>query len=94
MLPLGGLLFLGTELIPLFPHSEQKCLEIKKKKKGGGAMSVKLPGELGSGYRLRPLVSSLLQVYLGQKIVSFEFTEVPSNLPANQAVVIQQLSIG
>ena len=33
MLPLGGLLFLGTELIPLFPHSEQKCLEIKK---GGG----------------------------------------------------------
>ena len=91
MLPLGGLLFLGTELIPLFPHSEQKCLEIKK---GGGAMSVKLPGELGSGYRLRPLVSSLLQVYLGQKIVSFEFTQVPSNLPANQAVVIQQLSIG
>ena len=49
-------------------------------------MSVKLPGELGSGYRL--------QVYLGQKIVSFEFTQVPSNLPANQAVVIQQLSIG
>ena len=34
MLPLGGLLFLGTELIPLFPHSEQKCLEIKK---GGGS---------------------------------------------------------
>ena len=65
-----------------------------KKEKGGGAMSVKLPGELGSGYRLRPLVSSLLQVYLGQKIVSFEFTQVPSNLPANQAVVIQQLSIG
>ena len=92
MLPLGGLLFLGTELIPLFPHSEQKCLEIKKR--GGGAMSVKLPSELGAGYRLRPLVSSLLQVYLGQKIVSFEFTQVPSNLPANQAVVIQQLSIG
>ena len=48
-----------------------------KKRGGGGAVSVKLPGELGSGYRLRPLVSSLLQVYLGQKIVSLQRRYTP-----------------
>ena len=92
---LGKFISSGTELSPLslsiFPFSN---LLWKGRKKGGGNVG-RLPvnGELvadldRSGFSDPRSNGPVLFCFC------YEFTEVPSCLPADQAVVIQQLSIG
>ena len=53
MLSLGGL-FLGTELIPLFPPLKAVMPRKKRGGGGGGTTSVEPPGQPDSGYRPGP----------------------------------------
>ena len=73
MLPLGGL-FLGIELIPLFPPLRAVML----KKQGGEAVSVNSSGLTGFWIPTWALLGYLDQDYpgLGMLLV-FEFTQVP-----------------
>ena len=86
MLPLGGL-FIGTELTPLCPNLRAGMT------RGGGAMSVYFR-LTGFWYQTLTLWGSLGNPGLENYLFVCEFTQVPSSLPAYQAVVIQQLSIG
>ena len=73
----------GTELIPLFPFLRAGLLKQREDNVGLAQVS-------GRCNRLWPYRVSL--TFFVSSVC--EFILVPSNLPANQAVVIQQLSIG
>ena len=91
----------GTELIPLFPYLRAGL--------GGGGGGGKAPGNrlLATTMALQGFLTirstqawayrSPDKVSLDRRLkfaITCEFPQVPSNLPTDQAVVIQQLSIG
>ena len=86
-LPSGGYCLLGLNSSLSSPTSEQVCY------KGGGNVGIS-PGNRALVSDHRP--TGFLKVNLGQREFSYHFMSslVPSNLPSDQAVVIQQLSIG
>ena len=91
--------FYGTELIPLFPYLRAGLL---REKKGGGGSQVVSDGSFPDNRMMicdhSPkgfLTSGSTQALTGIAIIpNMSSTLVPSNLPADQAVVIQLLSIG
>ena len=78
----------GTELSPLFPYLRASLF-----KRGGGGVGLDrctglcCPTQGFPDLRVDPRSWRVVSLF-------YEFIYVPSNLPAYQAVVIQQLSIG
>ena len=94
LLPLGSLFLLGLNSAPLSLYFSLLKPTLEGKKKGGAtSVDSRLTGELvadlhRSGFSDPRSNGPVLFCFC------YEFTEVPSCLPADQAVVIQQLSIG
>ena len=77
----------GTKLIPLFPYLRASLKEDNVGITPGNRM-------LETDHGLKGFPALKVAPDLEKILFAYEFFQVPSSLPADQAVVIQQLSIG